>query len=127
MQNNPPIPSHELRTAEILIVSNDKTVDGKIIYMSFKLLYGIIYLHRQIQPYRHLTYLIHDTIEWYFKQKGIRTDKFDVVIDFDFANRSFNKEEELNEFIKTTKVPYDKLEYGRLVAEYRSFIHEQPF
>lgn len=119
--------AHELRTAQVLIVSDDKNVDGKIIYMTFKALWGIVHFNGHAEYYHHLSYLIHSTIAWHFRQKHINADKFEIVIDYDFAIRSFNREEELDEFIKNTKVPYDKLEYGKQTIEYRSFIHEQPF
>jgi hypothetical protein len=119
--------AHELRTAQILIVSDDKKVDGKIIYMTFKALWGIVHFNGHAEYYHHLGYLIHNTLGWYFLQKHINADKFEIVIDYDFAIRSFNREEELDEFIKNTKVSYDKLEYGKQTIEYRSFIHEQPF
>ena len=119
--------AHELRTAQILIVSDDKNVDGKIIYMTFKAFWGIVHFNGHAEYYHHLSYLIHNTLGWYFLQKHINADKFEIVIDYDFAIRSFNREEELDEFIKNTKIPYDKLEYGKQTIEYRSFIHEQPF
>ncbi len=119
--------AYELRTAQVLIVSNDKTIDGTIIYMTFKALWGIVHFNGHAEYYHHLSYLIHNTIEWHFKQKHINVDKFEVVIDYDFAIKAFNKEEELDEFIKGVKVPYDKLEYGKQTIEYRSFIHNEPF
>ena len=119
--------AYELRTAQVLIVSDDKTVDGKIIYMTFKALWGIVHFGGHAEYYHHLGYLIHNTLGWYFLQKRIDANKFEIVIDYDFAIRSFNREEELDTFIKGTKVPYDKLEYGKQTIEYRSFIHNEPF
>lgn len=119
--------AHELRTVQVLIISDDKNIDGKILYMTFKAIWGIVHFSGHAEYYHHLSYLIHSTIGWYFNQKGISDSKFDTVTDFDFAVKSFNREEELNDFIKTTKVSYDKLEYGKQTVEYRSFIHEQPF
>ncbi len=128
MQNNLPLLSHELRTAEVLIVSNDKTIDGTLLYMTFKAFCGLLCVNGEVDKYNSWDFLIHNTVRWYLKQKHIEIHGIDLLIDNDFSVRSFEQEKELYDFVSSSGVETTKLDYGKLhVVEYCSFIHNQPF